>query len=137
MAKYLSGRRTKMRERLSGTLIHKVMTTLFPRKNDYGNGSFDELVPELEKFGIITRKDLKSLMTRHRKRLLRLDRSPLPASEVPYCRQLYGAKFVNDSIRRQYWFAYPALVRTAMELEFGEAAVIYENEVPSVSGAEA
>ena len=38
----------------------------------------------------------------------------------------YGRAFVTDAIRRQYWFAYPALVRTAAEFEFGEAAAVYE-----------
>lgn len=38
----------------------------------------------------------------------------------------YGEGFVRDAIRRQYWFAYPALVRTAAEIEFGEEAAIYE-----------
>jgi hypothetical protein len=36
----------------------------------------------------------------------------------------YGEGFIRDAERKQYWFAYPALVRTAAEMEFGEAADI-------------
>ncbi len=38
----------------------------------------------------------------------------------------YGEEFIRDAERRQYWFAYPALVRTAVEMEFGEEAEVYD-----------
>jgi hypothetical protein len=102
------------------------MSRHFPKKNDYGEASFDELVPELAHFGIISVGDFKRLMTRHRRDLLRLDRSRLSVWERQNAIAEYGRAFVADAIRRQYWFAYPALVRTAAELEFGEAAAVYE-----------
>jgi hypothetical protein len=128
MPRNFSARLARLNEPLTGALIYKVMSAHYPKKNDYGNASFDELVPELLRFGIRTRKDFKQLMTRNRRRLLDIDRSPLAAWEVAHCSQTLGAKFVKDSIRRQYWFAFPALVRTAMELEFGDAACICETE---------
>ena len=32
---------------LTGILIHREMSRLLPKRNDYGTGFFDELVPEL------------------------------------------------------------------------------------------
>ncbi|WP_263573984.1 hypothetical protein [Roseateles oligotrophus] len=104
------------------------MAQIFPKKNDYGTASFDELVPELLRFGIRTRKDFKQLMVSNKRQLLEIDRSPLSAWEILHAKQTLGEEFVKDSIRRQYWFAFPALVRTAMELEFGEEACVYEEE---------
>jgi hypothetical protein len=124
--KGLSARQLIYARQLTGEAIHRVMSRLFPKKNDYGEASFDELVPELARFGVISVGDLKRLMTRHRRALLRLDRSRLSSWERRNAIDEYGRAFVTDAIRRQYWFAYPALVRTAAEFEFGEAAAVYE-----------
>ena len=119
--------RRKVYERpLSGEVIHQVMSRIFPKRNDYGSASFDELVPELARFGITTRGRFRALMTKHRRALLRADRERLFPWEVKMFIEEYGEEFVRDATRRQYWFAYPALVRTAAEMEFGEAAVVYE-----------
>ena len=122
----LSARQVIYATPLTGEAIHRVMSRLFPKKNDYGEASFDELVPELARFGVTSVGDLKRLMTRHRRTLLRFDRSRLSVWERRNAVEEYGEVFVTDAIRRQYWFAYPALVRTAAEFEFGEAAAIYE-----------
>lgn len=111
---------------LTGELIHRLMSGLFPRRNDYGTASFDELVPELSRWGITTRGKFRALMSKHRRALLREDRSRLSLWEIRHFSESYGADFVADAVRRQYWFAYPALVRNAAEMEFGEAAAVYE-----------
>ena len=101
------------------------MGSIFPRRNDYGDGSFKELVPELARFGITTLGKFRRLMLKRRKEILRIDRSRLsPAKEKQYA-EWWGASFVADAVRRQYWFAYPGLVRVAAELEFGETAAVY------------
>jgi hypothetical protein len=102
------------------------MRSIFPRRNDYAQDMalYEELVTELGHFGIITQGDLKCLMTKHRRALLADDRSPLTAWEQRHFSEMFGAAFVQDALRRQYWFAYPALVRNALESEFGEAASI-------------
>jgi len=104
------------------------MAGIFPRRNDYGEGSFEELVPELARFGITTVGKFRRLMLKHRKELLRIDRDRLSPMEQREYAGWWGASFVADAVRRQYWFAYPALVRVAAELEFGEAAAVYENQ---------
>ena len=108
---------------LTGALIHRVMSGLFPQRNDYGDGSFDELATELRALGITRVGDFKRLMTRYRRALLSFDRAPLSGFERRLAIHDLGAAFVADRERRQYWFAYPGLVRTAIEMHFGEDAV--------------
>ena len=108
---------------LTGELIHRTMSRIFPKRNDYGDGSFEELVPELEAQGVRCVGSFKRLMTCHRRALLRLDRRPLSRQERLMAIQDLGSDVVADRTSRQYWFAYPGLVRSAMEMQFGEDAV--------------
>jgi len=106
---------------LTGERIHLAMSRMFPRRNDYGDASFDELVNELAAVGICTLGSLRRLMLEHRRRLLKVDRGRLASWERRHYAEDLGAEFVADATRRHYWFAYPALVRIAMEMKFGEA----------------
>lgn len=124
--KHIHARQKILKEKLSAGLIHSEMAKLFPKKNDYGTASFEELIPELSNFGIQTRGEFIRLMKRHRRKLLNIDRDRLRAWEIKHLSESFGEAFVKDAVRRQYWFAYPALVRTAAELQFGETAVVYE-----------
>lgn len=126
--KHIPARRRVYDQPLSGESIYRVMTRTFPKRNDYGTASFEELVPELARFGITTTGRFRALMTKHRRALLRADRERLLPWEARLFAEDYGAEFVSDATRRQYWFAYPALVRSAAELEFGEAAEVWEME---------
>lgn len=120
--------RRKARERpLSAAVIHQVMSRIFPKRNDYGTASFDELVPELARFGITTLGGFRALMTKHRRALLRVDRDRLSPRERLMFAEHFGESFVRDATRRQYWFAYPALVRIAAEMEFGERAAVHDD----------
>jgi hypothetical protein len=125
--KRVSARRKLLEKPLSGELIHKTMLKIFPKRNDHGTASFDELVPELERFGVCTLGDFQKLMKKNRRRLLEIDRDRLEHWEIRYFSESFGKEFVADATRRQYWFAYPALVRTAAELEFGKEAAIHED----------
>ena len=109
-------------EALTASIIHCSLRSLFPRMNDYGYWSFAELVPELARFDITTRKTFRLLMKKHRRALLQGEKSRLSPRWVRYYRQEFGDKFVSDALRRQYWFAYPGLDRNAAEFEIGEAA---------------
>jgi len=100
------------------------MSRLFPKRNDYGDGSFEELVTELRALGISSVGDFKRLMTHYRRALLRFDRAPLSHFERRLAIDDFGADFVADATRHQYWFAYPGLVRSAIEMHFGEDAVL-------------
>jgi hypothetical protein len=110
---------------LCGRAIHQLMIKLFPKRNDFGDASFDELVPELARFGVRTTGQFSLLMKRHRRQLLRIDRLPVEPAEKELYAKEFGAD-VKDMERRQYWYAYPALVRKAAALEWGEEAEVRE-----------
>jgi hypothetical protein len=97
------------------------MRSLFPKRHDYGDLAFDELAKELAERGITSRARFSRLVKKHRRSLVGIDRSRLSYGEVRFFCQEFGEAFVKDALRRQYWFAFPALVRIAMELEFGES----------------
>ena len=122
----IAARKLRAVESLTPALLQSLMRKIFPKKNDYGKASFEELLPELARFNIKTRGQFVALMTHYRKRLLRLDSEPLDAWHERYYRSELGDQFVSDALRRQYWFAYPALIRIALELKFGDKAVTYD-----------
>lgn len=124
---YIPIRKKIAEQKLNGVLIHKLMTKLFPKRNDYGTASFDELVPELARFGIDTVRSFQRLMKGHRRELLVIDRDRLEPWEIQHYSDSFGKDWVLDAFRRRYWFAYSVLVRMAAELEFGEAAVACED----------
>ena len=126
MAHRLSARKIRSDQALTPELVHRIAASLLPRRNDYGTNTYDDLVTELANFGIKKRGSFTRLMKRHRKQLIQIDRDPLLPWEVTFFSQEFGESFVQDALRRQYWFALPAMIRTALELEFGEAAAIYE-----------
>ena len=123
----IPARRKVLLQPLTAELVRKVMRSVFLRRNDYVADMklFKEVLSELSRFRITHRGDLKRLMTRHRRALLADDRSPLAAWERRHFSEMFGAEFVRDATRRQYWFAYPALIRNALESEFGEIAAVY------------
>ncbi len=125
-----SARRLVLEESLTGSAIRKVSRGVFPKRNDYVSDPalFEELLPELARFGVNNRGQLKRLLTRHRRALLADDRSRLAPHEERLYIEMYGAEHTKDAIRRQYWFGYPALVRNALESEFGDAAAVWADE---------
>jgi hypothetical protein len=126
MKTHISARQKILSQPLTAELVRKVMRSIFPCRNNYVKDMklFEELLPELNRFGITSRGDLKRMMTKHRRVLLADDRSPLAAWEQRHYSEMFGSEFVRDAVRRQYWFAYPALVRNALQSEFGEIAAV-------------
>lgn len=124
MHRHLPARRRIALAPLTAASVRTLMRGLFPKRNDYVTDPalFEELLPELHAFGIRTRGDLHRLMARHRRALRIEDRSRLTRREQRACAEMFGIDFVRDAVRRHYWFAYPALIRNALEREFGEAA---------------
>jgi hypothetical protein len=120
------GTRINKRKQLDGEPIdqdyaRKLMLSLFPKRNDCASSSdLEETVEELRKFGITTKKQLRLFLKRYRRWLLEVEREPLDTVHQNLYREWYGEKEYLDCIRRQYWFCYPALIRNALEKEFGE-----------------
>lgn len=122
----ISARKLRARESLTPVLLQSLMRKIFPKKNEYGEASYEELLPELARFNIKTRGQFSALMTHHRRQLMRIDSGPLDAWHERHYRAELGDQFVIDALRRRYWFAYPALIRIALELKFGDKAVVYD-----------
>lgn len=79
-------------------------------------------MPDLARVGIQTCGDFRAMMTRVRRQLLKIDRDRLAPWEIRYMSESFGEAFVKDAVRRQYWFAFPGLVRVAIDVRFGEQA---------------
>ena len=101
--------------------LQKTMRSLFPKKNDCaGKPDLEEALVELKQFGIATKKQLRLFLKKHRRWLLNIDKGPMDLVHQRLYREDLGDKEFLDAMRRQYWFCYPALIRNAMEVEFGE-----------------
>jgi CBS domain-containing protein len=121
MKNHLGARRKKSSLPLTEVAVFAELARILPKKNRYGQINAAELVDEARDFGIVTRGAFRKLMLRHRKTLLEIDRAPLDSLHERIFAEDYGAEIVREFQRRQYWFSWEGLVRTAFELEFGEA----------------
>ena len=109
--------------------LHKMMRQLFPKKNDCAaTVDLEEVRTELQKFNIVTKKQVRLFLKKYRRQLLDIDREPLDLWHRKMYREDLGETIFNDKIRRQFWFCYPALIRTAMEIEFGEGYEDFANK---------
>ncbi len=109
---------------LNTKTIGMVVRPLFRRRNDYSQATLDELPSELSRFGILTVKDLRLLMKRHRRALLKDENIRMRRAEVLWLSQQADSANL-DAFAGKSWYALPGLVRRAMELEFGEEAAVY------------
>ncbi|MFZ6798435.1 hypothetical protein [Undibacterium sp. Di24W] len=116
----LSARQKIDNQVLSEALVYKGLSKIFPQVNDYwkSEAGYTEELGELRTFGIHTVKDLRILLKRHRRKILEIDRSPIDLYHQKMYAEEMGATVFNDFMRKRYWFAYPGLLRLALELEF-------------------
>jgi len=105
------------------------MKRLFPNKNDCAElAAMEEVFNELYVFSIQNKLQLRIFLKKYRRQLLAIDQMPLDNFHQKFYREDLGDKEYNDRIWRQYWFCYPALIRTALEIEFGDSYVKFSNE---------
>lgn len=105
------------------------MRNLFPKKNDCAPlKDLEEVIGELKRFSITTKLQVRLFLKRYRRQLLDIDKSPLDTCHQRIFREDLGDEEYLDAIRRQYWFCYPALIRIAMEIEFGDEYQQFSNE---------
>ncbi|TAG78215.1 MAG: hypothetical protein EAZ24_06550 [Burkholderiales bacterium] len=83
MPRFVSARRAKDEQTLSGRLIRRICRQIFPRRNEYNDSEadFEELVVDLAKFGIATRGQFRQLLTRNRRTLMQMDRAAFDPAE--------------------------------------------------------
>jgi len=109
--------------------LQKIMRKLFPKKNDCAAiEDLEEVVTELKKFSVITKRQIRLFLKKHRRQLLDIDKEPLDSCHQRLYREDLGDEEYLDAIRRQYWFCYPALVRTAMEIEYKDLYAQFGSE---------
>ena len=121
--------RSKLDERdLDEKLVYRNLRSIFPKVNDYGNPDYKEELNELRLFGIKTNKQLRLLLKKHRKQILAIDKSPMDSKLAAFYKQELGKEEFREHIRKNYWFAYPGLLRLALELEFGDEYEKFANE---------
>ncbi len=109
------------KEEFDVNYLYKIMRSLFPKKNDCGTfEQLAEVATELKQFSICTKLEVRLFLKKYRRKLLEIDKQPLDLCHQKIYREMMGEEVYNDAIRRQYWFCYPALIRTAMEIEFGQ-----------------
>jgi hypothetical protein len=65
--------------------LHKVMRQLFPKANDYGSFDGDELIQELNHFGVISRKQARLLLA-----VIDIDREPITGVHERVNVQVFG-----------------------------------------------
>lgn len=106
---------------LTTTSLYVVLKDCFPKQNDFHTTDYKEELEELQKFGITSISDLNSLVDRHIGRVLEIDRDSLDEEHIKWYSDEYGVEYVQERVKNEYWFAYPALLRIMLELEFGEA----------------
>ena len=124
-AKRISARARLADEALTPMMIERVARRILPRRNDYTPMDGVELLAECLRFGIRTRRQLASLLKRHRVALRAIDQGPLSPLDQRVYRAEYGNEFVAERIRRQYFFNIEGLIRIALEREFGEEYVAF------------
>jgi hypothetical protein len=105
--------------------VHKVLRRFFPAKNDDFPSDYVEELAELRAFGIATEEQLDEMLRRRTKEIMEIDRSPMSESDIRMHTEESGEEFVARRMREGFWFSYPALLRIALELEFGKSYAEY------------
>jgi hypothetical protein len=133
--------------------IYSTMLKLFPAQNDFGSRDFNEVLHELLVFKITTLDQFKSMMMRHRERILDIDSGRVKhtgyiVSSLHYLlsdeKNIKSFKEANegnlrsdfdDCLKKRYWLSFVGLVRLGLELEFRTKYMTYlETKWESGSG---
>src|SRR5437867_2619225 len=107
--------------------VHRTLKRFFPAKNDDFESDYAEEFAELHDFGITTEEQLLDVLQRRAAEVMEIDRSPMDDEQIALCSDDLGKEFVTHRLREGFWFSYPALLRIALELEFGDAYQEYAN----------
>lgn len=116
---------------LTPGIIRTTVLSLFGRRHAYGDSDIAELIPEMARFGITTRKPFLRLMKKHRRALIEEARRKMPRAETVWHAAEFGPEGLDTHAGRS-WYAITGQVRIAMQLEFGEDACVYEPRPDSV-----
>jgi hypothetical protein len=104
--------------------IYPVLKEILPERNNFYACSYTEEYEELLEFGIDSIDKLKEMLTKHLKAVMAKDCS-IEVDETTFdyfCEEL-GKSVVEERLETGYWYSWPALLRLAIEEEFGEEYV--------------
>lgn len=106
---------------LTPKAVHQTLKEFFPAKNDDYACNYVEELQELNDFGITTEEGLVGLLRKRAHEVMEIDRSPMCEADVLMHSEALGSEYVASRLREGFWFAFPALLRIALELEFGNS----------------
>ncbi|MFA6517958.1 MAG: hypothetical protein WCU83_12570 [Bacteroidia bacterium] len=104
------------------------MSQTLPKQNDFHESNYSEELKELMDFGINTKKSLLDLISKHRDAVLEIDASEMDDFHINHYISEYGKEYMEDRLKNKFWFAYPALLRIILSLEFGDKYEKYANK---------
>src|SRR6185436_9529874 len=105
---------------LTPKAVHEALKQFFPAKNDDYACGYEEELQELNDFGITTEDQLLDLLQKRADEVIEIDRSPMSEGDIQMHSDADGAEVVGNKLREGFWFSYPALLRIALELEYGD-----------------
>jgi hypothetical protein len=108
--------------------VYEIMCQTLPRQNDFFKTDYAEELQELLDFNINSKLLLIDLIVKHREELLEIDASELDDFHIAHYISQYGKGYIEDRLDNKFWFAYPALLRIILELEFGEVYKAYASK---------
>lgn len=113
---------------LTPNSVHEVLKRFFPAKNDNFECDYAEELRELNDFGIYTEEQLVGLLHKRMEEVMEIDRSPMNECDIRMHCDAEGEESVAKRLREGFWFSYPALLRIALELEFGTSYKEYADK---------
>ncbi|QGL89035.1 hypothetical protein K7565_11150 [Stenotrophomonas maltophilia] len=133
--KRLHARAVKEMEVVTPAGVRKMVLGLFHRRHDYGDFDLLEVVAELHQLGISTLKQLRLLLKRHRRSILRDEKRKMSRAETVHLLSQFDSRGI-DSHTNTAWFAVPGVVREALEKEFGWEVVKQFHEYEPEEGSD-
>ena len=106
---------------LTPLLVHEVLKRFFPAQNDNFECAYEEELRELNAFGIGTEEQFVALLQKRAEEVMKIDRSPMSDFDIRASIEDEGQEAVEKRLRAGFWFSFPALLRIALELEYGKA----------------
>ncbi len=104
------------------------MLKLFPSQNDFSQSNYEEELKELLNFGVDSVEKFEILMKGHCRKLLEIDSEPLDEQLLKWYEADNSIDNLALKIANGFWFAFPALIRIGLELEFGEKYKQYSDK---------
>jgi len=114
--------------------IHDVLRQTLPEQNDFSDSNYSEELEELLLFGIQTKVQLLDLVVKHREAVLEIDREPLNEQLIKWYKEDLGIHYVEERIKKEFWFSYSGLLRIILELEFGQNYIDYADKRDNLEG---